>query len=182
MKVSRLAALALALGSCALTQSFLGMAPGGKKGKTVTYQIPADVYTCGNQSASTLNCDGIPLTSGGNAAGSMWAYASYAGTNTKPYGWGFFYNDPYAGNQFTMDSWGFNPTTITPYQGFPSAGTSLTCNGNCSTFTGTFTGTTVGGQAYTGTMTIDFWYYYSCGSACTTNGIATGGTVTITYE
>ena len=176
----RLAALSLALGSCALTQSICGMAQDQNPGTTVTYQIPANVYTCGNQGTNTINCDGIPFTLNGTPAGSMWLYGSNGPSGR--YGWGYFFApSPMAGNEFTLSNWSFSPTAIGVHSGYPNGWTSFPCANNCSTFTATITGVTTGGQSYTAQVSLNLWYYRGNGVR-TMNAIATGGAVTVTYD
>lgn len=186
MKGFRLAALSLAVASCALTQSVCYSQKADEiRGTTVTYQV--GVFNCGTSGGNYINCYGIPFYQKGVQAGSTWLYTSTG--SGGPYGWGFFFNPPgggttdLSGQEFTITSSAFNPpgSAVTPYPTYPSP--PYNCNGDCNTFTATITGTTPDdGGTYTASATIHFFYYISCAHGCREYGIVTGGTITVKYQ
>src|SRR5258708_34083380 len=86
MRGFRLAALSLALGSCALTQSVCySQKADEKKGQSLPIQtnVGSQGYNCGPDS-SPLYCYGIPVTVNGQPGGSFWLETYSSGTNAEP--------------------------------------------------------------------------------------------------
>ena len=147
MKVLRLAALALAIGSCVLTQSVCySQTPDERSGQTLA--IAPNVgsgYNCGRVS-SPLYCYGVPVTINGVPSGTFWLDTYLTGYNA---GSGFIV---WNGVADLAEATVKGVTTV--------GGTSIP-----SQVTVTFSGDTNEGDggSYTGTMTLNFTYYYSSG-------------------
>jgi hypothetical protein len=172
MRGLRLAALALALGSCALSQSVCySQKADEKKGQSLPIQFnigPAG-FSCGNDS-TPFYCYGIPVAVNGAASGTFWVDTYLTGYNA---GTGFIlWNNVADLGQATITH-----TTFTGTAAFPP------------TVTVTFSGDTNDGDGgtYAGTMTLSLTYYYSSGGGGKGGGGAgwyfycTGGTISIKY-
>jgi hypothetical protein len=180
MRGSRLAALTLALGSCALTQPFCySQKADEKKGQSLPIEtnVGSQGYSCGFAS-SPLYCYGIPVNVNGQPGGSFWVDTYLTGANA---GTGFIVWTNVAdlaeanisSNSYTNGTFTSNGLTITA----PASMTAI------------FSGDTNDGDggSYTGTMTLDFTYYYSSGGGGIGGGGAgwrftcIGGTISIKY-
>lgn len=176
----RLVALSLALASFALTQSVC-YSQDENPGTTITYQLQP--HSCGPMTIY-MNCDGISFNLNGVPAGSTWLYNS-TGPN-GPYGWGFFFgSSDLAGAQFQIVTSSFSPSPTFNFNSLPPYPTVWppVCNGNCSTFTAQISGTTPDDSGkYTGTASLNLYYYKACGRGCREYAIVTGGTISVTYQ
>lgn len=176
-----LLALALALGTCALTQPVC-YSQDENPGTTITYQVQH--FGCGPMNIY-MNCDGIPFDLNGVPAGSTWLYTS-TGPN-GPYGWGFFFgSSDLAGAQFQIVSSSFSPSpstfTFSSLPPYPTVWPPI-CEGNCTTFTAQISGTTPDDSGkYTAIASLNLYYYKACGRGCREYAIVTGGTITVTYQ
>lgn len=172
MRGLRLAAQALALGLCALTQSVCySQQADEKNGQLLPIQFnvgPAG-FGCGHDS-SPFYCYGIPVAVNGVASGTFWVDTYLTGYNA---GTGFIlWNNVADLGQATITHNSFTGTA-----GFPP------------TVTVTFSGDTNDGDGgtYTGTMTLNLTYYYSSGGGGRGGGgggwhfSCTGGTISIKY-
>lgn len=181
MRGSRLAALSLALASCALVQSVCyAQKADEKKGQSLPVEtnVGTQGYNCGPAS-SPLYCYGVPVLVNGQPGGSFWLDTYVSGANS---GTGFIVWNNVA------DLAEANISSNSTVNGtFTSNGLTLVAP---SSVTVNFAGDTNDGDggSYTGTMTLDFTYYYSSGGGGVGGGgagwrfICTGGTVSVKYN
>lgn len=177
MRVGRLAALSLALGSCLALQAVCYSQTPDNDPSGSTLQFQANVgsgYNCG-LSGSPLYCYGVPVNIGSPTTvgnGSFWIDTYVTGSSA---GTGFV--------RWTgVEDLGLAQVTSN-IPTYDSAGHVAKLQVN-------FTGTTNDGdnQSYSGTMTLTFSYYYSRGGGGRGGGgagwrfICTGASVNILYR
>jgi hypothetical protein len=171
MRGLRLAALTLAIGSCALTQSVCySQAADETSGQFLPIKTNIGAgFNCGRASAP-LSCYGIPVAIKGQPSGTFWLDTYLAGYH--------------AGHGFIV----WNGVADLA-EGVVSGVTTIGGTVMPSQVTVAFSGDTNDGDGggYYGNMTLNFTYYYSSGAGKGGAGagyryICTGGTITIKYR
>ena len=174
MRGLRLTTIALALGSCALTQSvcYSQAAPDETPGQSlpITLNLGQSGYNCGRVS-SPLYCYGIPVAISSQSSGTFWLDTYLSGTN--------------AGHGFIVWNGVADLAEATVTGVSTVGGTAMP-----SSVTVNFSGDTNEGDggSYHGTVTLTFTYYYSAGGGGRGGApsgnrfICTGGTLKVVYN